>query len=64
MNFNFDEFLEMGGSAADAVVSNNREIQEVLDELSVSISRFLDLNIVLNELTEFEGTVLSAFLII
>ncbi|MBY7924553.1 hypothetical protein KW453_20095 [Vibrio fluvialis] len=54
MTFNFDDLLLQGKSAADLVIQNNVEIKEVFAELEASLSRFLGLDITLDEEIEYE----------
>lgn len=54
MSFNFDDLLSQGKSAADAVVQNREEIQEVLDLLETSLSNFLQIQVSLSEETAYE----------
>ncbi|EKO3914745.1 hypothetical protein P0F25_003487 [Vibrio metschnikovii] len=57
MSFNFDELLNQGKDAADLVTRNNREIDEVLNDLKVSISKFLDLDIDFVEKEQYEDEI-------
>ena len=54
MAFNFDELLEKGKGAAENVLQNRKEIQEVLSDLKASLGKFLELDIEFYESTEYK----------
>jgi hypothetical protein len=53
MSFSFDELLQQGKGAAENVLKNRREIEEVLDDLKDSLTKFLDLEIEFEERIEY-----------
>lgn len=54
MSFDFDKLLQEGLEAADAIIHNKKEIEEVFNSLEKSISKFLGIDIEFNEVAEFE----------
>jgi hypothetical protein len=53
MAFKFDELLEQGKGAAENVLKNKKQIREVLDDLEVSLSRFLEMPVKFKEYTGY-----------
>lgn len=49
MSFNFDELLQQGKGAAENVIKNKSEIEEVLKDLETSLNQFLERPIKLKE---------------
>lgn len=54
MSFNFDEFLQIGKTAAENVSKNNNEVTAVLADLKHSLSTFLGIDIEFDERIEYE----------
>ncbi|MFQ2454810.1 hypothetical protein ACK316_08465 [Aeromonas caviae] len=54
MGFNFEDFLNKGSEAADQVINNKKEINEVIKEMIISLTQFLEMGLQLIEETEFE----------
>lgn len=54
MEFNFEEFLTKGNDAANKVINNKKEIQEVLVGMKTSLSKFLNMELEIVEETEYE----------
>lgn len=54
MAFNFDELLGQGSNAADAVIQNQNEINEVISHLESSLAHFLEVELQLVEVTAYE----------
>ena len=49
MSFNFEELLQQGKGAAENVIKNQKEIEEVLENLEDSLNHFLEMPIKLEE---------------
>ncbi|MDP2562835.1 hypothetical protein [Psychrobium sp. 1_MG-2023] len=54
MSLNFDKLLQKGKIAADNVIQNEAEIDDILKELQLSLSNFLNLEIKFLELIEYK----------
>lgn len=53
MSFNFDDLLQQGKGAAENVIQNSKEIKSVLDDLEISLSKFLSMPIRFEENIEY-----------
>jgi hypothetical protein len=53
MSFNFDDLLQQGKGAAENVIQNRNEIKSVLNDLEVSLGKFLQMPIELEEYIEY-----------
>jgi hypothetical protein len=54
MSFNFDDLLNQGKEAADNVIQNEKEVDAVLKDLKVSLSKFLNFDISFQKRTEYK----------
>lgn len=54
MEFNFEDLLKQGHEAAEIVIRNNSEIDEIFKSLAHSISNFIEIKVSLIEEKEYE----------
>lgn len=55
MKFDFTKTLQHGHDAAEQVIKNNNEIEEIFKSLAISLNEYLDLKIELMETVEYES---------
>ncbi|WP_394171343.1 hypothetical protein [Saccharospirillum alexandrii] len=53
MAFNFDDLLKQGKGAAEDVIQNRKEVKDVLHDLELSLSKFLEIEVKLKEYIEY-----------
>jgi hypothetical protein len=54
MKFNFEDSLNKGKTAAELVITNNKEIKAVFDQFRDALSKFIQIEIELKEENEYE----------
>lgn len=53
MSFNFDDLLQQGKGAAENVIQNRSQIRSVMDDLKISLEKFLQIPIELEEYIDY-----------
>lgn len=59
MEFNFNDYLTKGNEAAEKVINNRKEINNVMSEMRKSLIQFLEIELLLLEEAEYEDDILN-----